>query len=623
MFAATQGSARQRISTTEADRLRSTGTLITDDRHRRPFYFDGRFLAARDLTQEQNYFLTRQADLNRAAGVGVVRGLQVKQGKSGFLLQITAGHGVTPAGEMVMLANNLTLNVADVAEMQELDATFGLTRIPQESPRNRTGLFILALRAVEYTANPIASYPTTLDGARTVEDGDIIEAVAVTLIPYEVGAVSADRSLRSTIAHQIFVEGTVQGMPSEALPLAMIALENSVVRWIDAFLVRREVGAEHGSILGMGFAPRALREAHVLQYNEQLEDWLQTDDRTRLGQRISAASEFAALPAAGQMPASAINSDDFTQSYFPPGIDVELSFVPSDEIAVLVEESLLLPPIDLTLTQEELTSTTVLVLIPVTRQEFRQLQTSLPLLSQTLSPAAPDALTKTNPIDQIRMARLPRIRLPIQVPELSRDTNWRTALKAHPRLWFVRRRNFAYRTPPRTVRIAGNDRRSEDRLTDTVNRFGFADRIRQLQNNTTAIGNAEVVSFLSAPKLDNSRLLLGSAVQALEAAIPETPTTERPIDQAAVLQVAQRFGDPRLGEGIRRLEALDPQFKENETAINTLIETGAIPELDRVVRALPEAEAQTFAQTILMAAIDRNPQDITGAIARKLQEIPL
>src|SRR5215218_6561845 len=59
-------------------RLQESNTLVVDDRRRRPLYFDGRFLAARDLTREQAYFLTRQADLGRAGGAGVVHGLEVR-----------------------------------------------------------------------------------------------------------------------------------------------------------------------------------------------------------------------------------------------------------------------------------------------------------------------------------------------------------------------------------------------------------------------------------------------------------------------------------------------------------------------------------------------------------------
>src|SRR5947207_14844555 len=89
----TKGSARVRLSpgqTTngakdldllELERLLDqpqSSTVVIDSRRRRPLYFDGRFLAARDLTRDQEYFVTLQADLSRVGGWGVVDGLVVQ-----------------------------------------------------------------------------------------------------------------------------------------------------------------------------------------------------------------------------------------------------------------------------------------------------------------------------------------------------------------------------------------------------------------------------------------------------------------------------------------------------------------------------------------------------------------
>src|SRR3954471_5108173 len=95
----TQGAARERIDPAEAPALRARGVLIEDPRRERPRYFDGRFLAARDLIRDQQYFLTREADLGQAAGSGVAVGLLVRQGAEAQSLAIGAGHGITPAGE--------------------------------------------------------------------------------------------------------------------------------------------------------------------------------------------------------------------------------------------------------------------------------------------------------------------------------------------------------------------------------------------------------------------------------------------------------------------------------------------------------------------------------------------
>src|SRR3954467_11395247 len=112
-----QGPMREKLEARdEADqermrRLVESNTLIADDRRRRPLYFDGRFLDAAALTREQEYFLTRQSDLGRAGGSGVVFGLLVRSAADGRRIQIDPGHGVTPTGESVVLPAPMLLSL--------------------------------------------------------------------------------------------------------------------------------------------------------------------------------------------------------------------------------------------------------------------------------------------------------------------------------------------------------------------------------------------------------------------------------------------------------------------------------------------------------------------------------
>jgi hypothetical protein len=148
----TKGAARERIDAAELKLYAESGTIITDDRRRRPLWFDGRFLDAQALNSEQNYFLSRQADIARVAGLGVIHGLMVDQDETASrTISISAGHGITPSGELVILPEELTVNLTNIPEIQRLDARFGLSEIPRQPPRNRSGLFIIALRPVEYT----------------------------------------------------------------------------------------------------------------------------------------------------------------------------------------------------------------------------------------------------------------------------------------------------------------------------------------------------------------------------------------------------------------------------------------------------------------------------------------
>src|ERR1700754_570474 len=107
----TQGGARVPIASAEVETLRKSGALIEDPRRERPRYFDGRFLAARDLIRDQQYMLAREAFLAQATGGGVATGLEVEHGKAADEIVIRGGHGITPAGELTMLPRVLSVHL--------------------------------------------------------------------------------------------------------------------------------------------------------------------------------------------------------------------------------------------------------------------------------------------------------------------------------------------------------------------------------------------------------------------------------------------------------------------------------------------------------------------------------
>jgi hypothetical protein len=134
---------------------------------------------------------------------------------------------------------------------------------------------VLALRPVEYTDNPIGSYPTSITGQRSVEDGDVVEATAIVLVPWQDdGAADALDARRGRAAAAIFAGDGARGLSANVLPLAMLALSNNVVVWVDEAMVRRELGADRADLPGLGYAPRALRLAHLVQHQVHLADLL-------------------------------------------------------------------------------------------------------------------------------------------------------------------------------------------------------------------------------------------------------------------------------------------------------------------------------------------------------------
>lgn len=360
---------------TEIDQLRALGALVEDPEHLRPRYFDGRFLAARDLQADQSYFLARQRELAQISGSGIVSGLLVTRADD-FRVTIDPGVGVTPGGELVVLIpsdgeSGVTVNLADVASTEQLDGAFGLLDTPRAPARNRSGLFVLALRPVEYTANPIGSYPTSIEERRKPMDSDIVEATAITLIPIQdPGFESRPAQQRALAARRIFVDSAGAVALDDVVPIAIVQLQTGFLRWVDNFLVRREIGAEHAGVGGFGASPRAIREAFLQQYQDQLRDVL--DERQRAGSslRFAASEVFRALPPAGQLPAAALDSTAATQLWFPAAVQAAQVTLPEDELAALIDESLLLEPIDLQASAEELARISVLIVTTAARSSL-------------------------------------------------------------------------------------------------------------------------------------------------------------------------------------------------------------------------------------------------------------
>jgi hypothetical protein len=599
----TLGSNRDQLiglAIADRERMITQEVLAGDPRRYRPRWFDGRFLAASDLQAEQNYFLIRQADLGRAGGSGVIDGLMVSdvvdQITGAGELRIEAGQGVTDTGELVVLFEPLTVNPADVPEMQRLDAAFGLQVIPNEPGRTRTGLYILGLRPVEWTANPIGAYPTSLGGTRRVEDGTIVEGVAVTLIPYpDLNADDSWNRRRARAAREIFVEGRDHGLTSGILPLAMIALRGNLIEWVDSFMVRRETGAERPAGMDFGFGARALREAHLLQYQRHLADALDASH----DQPFLATSYLDSLPPVGQFPAAALDADRLTHRFFPPGVDVDLSFVPEDELAAVIEESLLLPPIDLTLGLDGLTGTGVIVLVPLSRGEFTTNRSILPnwdAEQPRLRPAFVELKARATPRDLL-LSRLFRPG-PISAPPAEEEP-WRALLRAalsQRLLWYVRRRHLPIpvnlpgaAVSADNVSVADPGRLSDLLLEDP----NLAERFERLRSISAPEVNVLTRRLAERRFVDNPALLRSLVVRATG------PTGTAPSAETALTALAPA-ADPALGEGLARLEARSSTLARTLNS-ERIVNTGLLPDVDRLAREVPAENLEEFAEELRTA----------------------
>lgn len=580
----TRGPQRHLLSAPESLRNAAMLPLFRDEGRRRPLYFDGRFLAARDLTREQDYVLARQADLCRAGGFGVVSGLQVAvDPKDANNIVVSAGLGVTPGGELVIISDQVSLDLTDVTTDPALSARMGIARLREPAARRRSGLYVVALRAVEFDAGPVARYPTTLDGQRATHNGDIVEATIVTLIPYPDRGDPTELAMRRAhAAKEIFVDRVNPGVTADALPIAMIALDiRGNLLWVDQHLVRREVGAEAGDILGVSGAPLALREAFLLQYEAHLRAVVAAPHAS-----LVASQHFLALPPAGLLPAAAIDRRSFTQRFFPADVDVDLSIIPSDELGALLEEARMLPPIDLT-APDELRSTSVLVLVPVDRADLDPARARLAQVRRVLKPTAPNLLAGRPSLD--RLAMLPLIRRPApSVTTSADDETWRRLL-ADPALdlvWYVRRRNM----PAASTLVAEVVGRTPNDLLVLVRGLAaygltLADAHRVDEAAWRSVGPH--VTALGHP------LLRAAAIAEIARNAPPTDTEDAAAEWAAEV-VRRHTIDPALAKHLLRI--FTPR-----AATATLLRSGLTPDL---VAPLERADntARTAWETSLTAA---------------------
>jgi hypothetical protein len=382
------------------------GSIVLGSRKTRPLWFDGRLLAARDLERDQNRFLQRQAALGRAAGFGVIHGLLVTtvsssgQAADAETIVIDAGQGITPGGRLVMIPNNLTVRISDLEEEESLDVQFGISTLPAPVARTRTGLYVVALRPVQFTANPITSYPTNIQGSPTAQDGSIVEATAVSLVPYSVPSSNYGATTQNAaVARQIFVAGNPGQLSDSLLPLAMISIQDGAIAWLDPYMVRRDSGPEFSG-LRFGLSDPATQQAYLRQYDAQLQQAVNPFVQNKQPARFAATDYFQALPPAGPFPLASISIGNFTQLFFPQQTNVSLSIVPDDELPALINDSMSLPPIDLTLAASAYADLSVSALIPVPRRGFAALAANLKPV--TLAAAVPQVLSLRKPLDLLQ-----------------------------------------------------------------------------------------------------------------------------------------------------------------------------------------------------------------------------
>ena len=357
-------------------------------------------------------------------------------------------------------------------------------------------------------------------------------------------------------------------------------------------MVRRETGAERPAGMDFGFGARALREAHLLQYQRHLADTFNANQ----DQPFPAPAWFSALPPVGPFPSGTIDADRLTQRFFPPGIDVDVSFIPEDELPAVIEESLMLPPIDLTLGVEELTGTGVVVLVPLSRAQFAANRAALPNWDDPpleLRPGFLQLKANATPRDLL-VARVFRPAVAPAAP--AEEKPWqaflRTAL-ASPLLWYVRRRHLPIPSNVAGTPVSADNETNADArglvaaiAADTY----LSDRASRLR----AVDLPEVPALmnrLAAPRILANPPMLRSLIARASGGVSPAPTA------TTVVAALSAATDSRLGAGIRALSDIDAALG-NRLAENAVAETGLLADIDRLARDVPAPQHGILASAL-------------------------
>jgi hypothetical protein len=355
-----------------------------------------------------------------------------------------------------------------------------------------------------------------------------------------------------------------------------------------------------------------------------LRDVLEHRQTSNPGRPFAAATYFDLLPPAGQIPTAALDPRDFTQRFFPAEVDVDLSIIPEDEIPALMEESLTMPPIDLTAGSEAMESTAVLVLVPVSRARFRSARAQLSAPVRRFNAPVPKLLAQRRPLDLLMSLR-PVLNVPVASVANEQDAvTWQSLLQdpAHGGLlWYVRRRNVAY-SAAYTGRVGwavGDERSAEERLNSAIADEGMRTAFRNVQGRLTDRANGAVVRILSNPVIIEFPVLLRSALADLKVAIDALPTATDPLNYSSAIHILDPYNDIGIGEGLARVKQVSEEVLADPTRQRRLADSQRVIQLDRLARTLPADRLRTLVDAINQAA---NGAEIASAIDEALPSVP-
>ncbi|TQV71507.1 hypothetical protein FLL45_20360 [Aliikangiella marina] len=326
-----------------------------DPRLTRSHYFDNRLLTEKDLNRDQLYLDNRLREVGKALGYGVLNGLETAFDSLDGTIQVSPGVAISEAGRVLELTKSLSLDLGDRASLTGLN--HGGAR------RLKRGLYAIVVEYSEQATDIAEVFPTDLGETRGFNYDLVTEGVQLSIsrlpIPF---ARQNSLQIRANLAARFFGDSGLTGIiPDDSVALGVIAIANDRIQWLDSTLLRQPLRASAQP----GDAQMDLYE----QYQNLFDDVIAYRQSGSLSTDFPASEYFRLLPPVGSLPKSALDPVTGRQSYFPENYTVSISPVRKSELNLILQESMVLPPLDLALDEPQ----DIVVLAPLNNQDYGHL----------------------------------------------------------------------------------------------------------------------------------------------------------------------------------------------------------------------------------------------------------
>jgi len=327
-------------------------TADVDPRLTRSYYFDNRLLTEKDLNRDQIYLDSRLREVGQALGYGVVNGLEASFNKRDFTINVKPGVGVSSAGRVLELSRSLTLDLRDSATIEQFN--------DGQNSRLERGIYALLVQYIEYGTDVAEVFPGDLTGDRGFDFDLISEGVKISMVKLSV-SLSQQNSLqvRTHLMTKFYNDPSAAGeIPEDAVALGVLAVNNDRPLWFDQELLRQPLKS-HRQLSD-------IQADFYRQYQHIFSDLMAYRASGSRNRNFAARDYFSVLPPVGSLPKESVSPVDGRQSFFPELYNVSITPVRKAELELLKQESLQLPPLNLSLEEAQ----DIIVLAPLSNTDF-------------------------------------------------------------------------------------------------------------------------------------------------------------------------------------------------------------------------------------------------------------